>query len=60
MRTSCFTSFVKDSDGRGDGLQMVDIQASDMDAIETAAQRLSLPLENGCVTVCGTVIRFTD
>ena len=52
--------FVEDSDGRGDGLQMVDMQASDMDAIETAAQRLSLPLVNRCVTVCGTVIRFTD
>lgn len=51
--------FVRETDGRGTGLQALDMQASDMAAIEAAAQRLSLPMNNGSVTVCGTVFNFS-
>jgi hypothetical protein len=50
--------FVPDMDGRGDGVQMVDLQVSNMAAIKSAALRLGLPFRNNRVQVCGTILNF--
>jgi hypothetical protein len=50
--------FVEDRDGRGAGLQAVDLRATDMAAIEKAAQRLNLPVQDQSVSVCGTQFNF--
>jgi hypothetical protein len=52
--------FVADTDGRGDGVQMVELQATDMRAIKAAALRLGLPFRNNCVQVCGTLFHFKE
>jgi len=50
--------FVEDCDGRGDGLQAVDIQANNLEAIHAAVERLSLPVSGNTVSVCGTRFNF--
>jgi hypothetical protein len=51
--------FVEDRDGRGAGLQAVDMRATDMAAIEKAAASLDLPMQNHSVSVCGTQFNFS-
>jgi electron transfer flavoprotein alpha subunit len=51
--------FVEDRDGRGTGLQALDMRATDMVAIAAAAKRLGLPRHNQSVTVCGTQFNFS-
>jgi hypothetical protein len=51
--------FVEGQDGRGAGLRAVDLRATDMAAIETAAQRLGLPMQDQGVNVCGTQFNFS-
>jgi hypothetical protein len=50
--------FVEDRDGRGSGLQAVDLRATDMGAIAAAAARLDLPMQVQSVSVCGTQFNF--
>ncbi len=51
--------FVEDRDGRGTGLQALDLRATDMAAIEKAAQRLNLSMQDQSVSVCGTQFNFS-
>ena len=51
--------FVADQNGRGVGLQAVDMLATDMAAIAAAAERLALPMRDQTVTVCGTEFNFS-
>ena len=51
--------FVEDRDGRGTGIQALDMRATDMVAIAAAAKRLELPRQDQSVTVCGTQINFS-
>ena len=50
--------FVKETDGRGAGVTAVDLAARDIDAALAAARRLSLPVENDEIQICGTNIRL--
>jgi len=52
--------FVMDEDGRGPGLQAIDIETIDKAAVFTAADRHSLVREGNTVMVCGTAINFVE
>lgn len=50
--------FVMDTNGRGDGLQAIDLRITDSAAVLTAAQRLALPVQDNSVEICGTRFNF--
>lgn len=50
--------FVLAEDGRGTGLQAIDVEASDKNAIFAAAERHGLAHDGDTVEVCGTAINF--
>jgi hypothetical protein len=50
--------FVLAEDGRGTGLQAIDIESNDKDAVFAAADRLGLVRDGNTVVVCGTEINF--
>jgi len=52
--------FVLAEDGRGNGLQAIDIETVDKDAVFAAADRLELVREGDTVVVCGTAINFIE
>jgi hypothetical protein len=51
--------FVEANDGRGEGLGGVDLDASDGDAVLTAARSRRLPVDGNAVTICGTRFRLS-
>jgi hypothetical protein len=50
--------FVKQQDGRGNGLRAIDVEATNMDLIITTAEKLGLRRDGTCIQVCGTAINF--
>jgi hypothetical protein len=52
--------FVKAVDDRGDGLRAIDIQTQDPVAVLERAEKMSLPVSDNSVTVCGTVMNFVE
>jgi hypothetical protein len=52
--------FVLAEDGRGTGLQAIDIEIIDKDAVFAAADRHGLAREEYTVVVCGTAINFVQ
>ena len=50
--------FVMDTNGRGDGLQAIDLRITDSAAVLTAAHRLALPVQDNSVEICGTRFNF--
>ena len=50
--------FVMDTNGRGDGLQAIDLRITNSAAVLTAAQRLALPVQDNSVEICGTRFNF--
>jgi hypothetical protein len=50
--------FVKSEDGRGDGLQAIDLRAPDVDAVIATATSLGLPVDGNSVMMCGTRFNF--
>ena len=52
--------FVPIADGRGEGLQAIDLRTTDLALILERAKRLDLPVNGDSVTVCGTVLNFHE
>jgi len=52
--------FVLAEDGRGTGLQAIDIETIDKDAVFAAADRHGLERDGDTVMVCGTAINFME
>jgi len=52
--------FVVDTNGRGDGLQAIDLRITDSAAVLAAAHRLALPVQDNSVEICGTRFNFTS
>jgi hypothetical protein len=52
--------FVADTNGRGDGLQAIDLRITDSAAVLTAAHRLALPVQDNSVEICGTRFNFLE
>jgi hypothetical protein len=50
--------FVEDTDGRGSGLQALDLVATNWGSILSAAERHSLAVVDRSITICGTVFNF--
>ncbi len=50
--------FVEATDGRGEGLGGVDVEAADGDAILAAARDRGLDVDGPCVSICGTRFRL--
>jgi hypothetical protein len=50
--------FVRDADGRGEGLGGIDLRAAKPDRIIDAAKRRGYPADRGVVTLCGTRFRL--
>lgn len=52
--------FVPIADGRGEGLQAIDLRTTDLALTLERAARLGLPTNGNSVTVCGTVLNFYE
>ncbi len=50
--------FVEETDGRGEGLSAIDIQASDKDAVLAAARARGVPVTGDTVELCGVRINL--
>ena len=50
--------FVLAEDGRGTGLQAIDIETTDKAAVFAAADRMGLARDGNTIVVCGTAINF--
>jgi len=50
--------FVEASDGRGAGLAGIDVAAASPTAVLRRARNRGLPVDGGCITLCGTRIRL--
>jgi hypothetical protein len=52
--------FVEATDGRGEGLQALDVTATDLEAVRSAADHLGLAMSGATLCMCGTRFNFAQ
>ena len=55
----CSARFVPASDGRGAGLGGLDVKVEDLDHVRAQAAAHDVPIEDDCLSICGTRIYLT-